>query len=80
PRSGVLVAAKETRGIPQPFFLALAADRKTLYSIWAEKFGLFRPGPRAHRCEGRLHLRERVLVPPQRSNRRGAAGRRPWRP
>ena len=39
PAAGTLVAAQETSGIPHPFFLALAPDRKTLYSIWAEKFG-----------------------------------------
>ena len=39
PRTGRLVATSETRGIPHPFFLALSPDQKTLYSIWAEKFG-----------------------------------------
>jgi 6-phosphogluconolactonase len=39
PKTGELVAAKETRGIPHPFFLAVSPDRTTLFSIWAEKFG-----------------------------------------
>jgi 6-phosphogluconolactonase len=39
PKSGAVVAAKETSGIPQPFFLALSPDKTTLYSIWAETFG-----------------------------------------
>jgi 6-phosphogluconolactonase len=39
PEAGTLVAAQETRGIPNPFFLALSPDRKVLYSTWAETFG-----------------------------------------
>lgn len=39
PRTGILTPAAETRGVPNPFFLALAPDGKTLYSIWADSFG-----------------------------------------
>jgi len=39
PQTGRLVSAKETGGIPHPFFLALSPDCKTLYSIRAETFG-----------------------------------------
>jgi 6-phosphogluconolactonase len=38
PQTGVLTAAAETRGVPHPFFLALAPSGKTLYSIWADSF------------------------------------------
>ncbi|MFM7292803.1 MAG: lactonase family protein [Planctomycetia bacterium] len=70
PRSGVLVAAKETRGIPQPFFLALAADRKTLYSIWAEKFG----GPDDEEVAAwRIVGRDGLLEPLNRRSARGTA-------
>lgn len=37
--SGAMTPAAETTGVPQPFFLALHPDGKTLYSIRAEKFG-----------------------------------------
>ena len=39
PSTGVLTAARETSGVPHPFFLAVHPDRKTLYSIRTEKFG-----------------------------------------
>ena len=38
PHTGVLTPAAETRGVPHPFFLALAPNGKTLYSIWADSF------------------------------------------
>jgi 6-phosphogluconolactonase len=39
PATGAIAAAKETPGIPHPFFIAVAPDGKTLYSIRADKFG-----------------------------------------
>ena len=39
PRTGVVTPAAETAAVPHPFFLAVAPDGKTLYSIWAESFG-----------------------------------------
>lgn len=38
PRTGALIPTAETREVPHPFFLALAPDGKTLYSIWADAF------------------------------------------
>jgi 6-phosphogluconolactonase len=60
PKTGELVAANETRGIPHPFFLALSPDRTTLYSIWAEKFGSSRD---EHVAAWRIVGRDGLLEP-----------------
>lgn len=39
PQTGALTAGHETREVPHPFYIALAPDRRTLYSIWAPQFG-----------------------------------------
>jgi len=70
PKTGELVAAKETRGIPQPFFLALSPDRATLYSIWAEKFGSSRDEEVA---AWRIVGRDGTLEPLNRQSSRGTA-------
>jgi 6-phosphogluconolactonase len=70
PQTGELVAAKETRGIPHPFFLALAPDRTTLYSIWCEKFG----SPDDEEVAAwRIVGRDGVLEPLNRQSCRGTA-------
>jgi 6-phosphogluconolactonase len=70
PRTGELVAARETRGIPHPFFLALSPDQKTLYSIWAEKFG----SPADEEVAAwRITGRDGALEPLNRQSSRGRA-------
>ena len=39
PASGAVSAPRSTANVPHPFFLAVHPDRRTLYSIRAEKFG-----------------------------------------
>jgi 6-phosphogluconolactonase len=70
PKTGELVAANETRGIPHPFFLALSPDRTTLYSIWAEKFGSSRD---EHVAAWRIVGRDGLLEPLNRQSSRGTA-------
>ena len=70
PKAGTLVAAKETRGIPHPFFLALSPDRRTLYSIWAETFG----SPADEEVAAwRIVGRDGTLEPLNRQSSRGTA-------
>jgi 6-phosphogluconolactonase len=70
PAAGTLVAAKETRGVPHPFFLALSPDRTTLFSIWAEKFG----SPDDEEVAAwRIVGRDGVLEPLNRQSSRGTA-------
>lgn len=38
PAHGTLTPAAVTRDVPHPFFLAVAPDHKTLFSIWAKEF------------------------------------------
>lgn len=70
PHSGTLTPAAETRDIPHPFFLALAPDRSTLYSIWAESFGGPQPGEVA---AWRIVDRTGRLEPLGRQSSRGTA-------
>jgi 6-phosphogluconolactonase (cycloisomerase 2 family) len=70
PKTGELVAANETRGIPHPFFLALSPDRTTLYSIWAEKFGSSRD---EHVAAWRIVGRDGLLEPLNRQSSGGTA-------
>lgn len=70
PHTGAVVKAAETRGIPHPFFLALAPDRRTLYSIWAERFGGPEPGEVA---AWRIVDRTGTLLPLGRQSARGTA-------
>lgn len=69
-QTGVLVAAKETRGIPHPFFLALSPDRKTLYSTRAEQFS----SPDDEEVAAwRIVGRDGALEPLNRQSSRGSA-------
>ncbi len=70
PQAGTLTPTAETRDIPHPFFLALAADRSTLYSIWAESFGGPKPGEVA---AWRIVDRTGRLEPLGRQSTRGTA-------
>ena len=70
PQAGRLTPAAETRAVPHPFFLAVAADRTTLYSIWAESFGGPQPGEVA---AWRIVDRTGRLAPLGRQSTRGTA-------
>lgn len=69
-QAGTLTAARETRAVPHPFFLAVAPDRATLYSVWAPAFG---GAEEEEVAAWRIVGRDGVLEPCGRQSTRGTA-------
>lgn len=68
--AGTLAPAAVTRDVPHPFFLAVAPDHKTLYSIWAEEFA----GKEDEEVAAwRILDRDGTLAPLNRQSTRGTA-------